>query len=179
MKRQIEGGRGENAIGDGHATLTMVRLCRTKVWRPSHRNFMQSSKTTTIRANSSRVACTCNHRVRRHGIAGPLSSRWPSHPTASPLRLERVGGTAIRCAAHLAPRCGYGSQVRPSDGTLWHFQASEQASKLTVGLREESAFAPQGPQAERRVTAAPGASRASQGLFSIHSHCLPFQNVPL
>lgn len=44
---------------DGSITLTMVRLCRTNVWKPSHRNFMQSSNTTTIRANSSRVAWTC------------------------------------------------------------------------------------------------------------------------
>lgn len=56
---------------------------------------------------------------------------------------------------------------------------SERASRITVGLSEESAFAPRGPQEDQRVTAAPEASRASQGLFSIHSHCLPFQNVPL
>lgn len=57
--------------GEGRITLTMVRLCRMKVWRPSHRNFMQSSKTTTIRANSSRVAWTCGQRVRGGGITGP------------------------------------------------------------------------------------------------------------
>lgn len=49
--------QGEGQMG-GHITLTMVRLCRMKVWRPSQRNFMQSSNTTTIRANSSRVAWT-------------------------------------------------------------------------------------------------------------------------
>lgn len=58
----------------------MVRLCRMKVWRPSHRNFMQSSKTTTIRANSSRVAWTCGQRVRGGGITGPPTHTPPPHP---------------------------------------------------------------------------------------------------
>lgn len=126
----------------------MVRLCRTKVWRPSHRNFMQSSKTTTIRANSSRVAWTCNHRVRRYGIAGPVLPLAIA-PTASPLRLERVGGTAVRCAAHLAPRCGRRSQVRPSDGTPWHFRASEQNHSRTEGGKcLRSTGTPRGPASE-------------------------------
>ena len=40
-------------------TFTIVLLCLIKVWKPSHLIFIESSKTTTINANSSRVAWTC------------------------------------------------------------------------------------------------------------------------
>lgn len=40
-------------------TLTMVLLCRMKVWKPSQRSFMHSSNATMTKASSSRVAWTC------------------------------------------------------------------------------------------------------------------------
>lgn len=45
-------------------TFTIVLLCLIKVWKPSHLIFMESSKTTTINANSSRVAWTCHNTAK-------------------------------------------------------------------------------------------------------------------
>lgn len=40
-------------------TLTIVLLCRMKVWKPNQRSFMHNSNATITKASSSRVAWTC------------------------------------------------------------------------------------------------------------------------
>lgn len=93
----------------------MVRLCRMKVWRPSHRSFMQSSKTTTMRANSSRVAWTCGRTegVRHCDITAPHPPRpahGRPHPTASP---SEGGDGEWDCSSGVLPTWSHGAAASP------------------------------------------------------------------
>lgn len=115
-RQSVKGTWEKMLCADGHVTLTMVRLCRMKVWRPSQRNFMQSSKTTTIRASSSKVAWTCQQRGWTCGITSPILPTGGHAQVPLPLRLETVGGTTDQ--AYWSP----GAQVWPlvvSDTIRW------------------------------------------------------------
>lgn len=161
----------------------MVRLCRMKVWRPSHRNFMQSSKTTTIRANSSRVAWTCGQRVRGGGITGPHTHTPPPHPAhrrPRPTASSSEGGDGEwDCSSGVLPTRSHGAAPVPK----WDDQGVPSPDCKSGQLRREtggSVLTPRGaprkaggslPLPRPPRTSSPGLCVTSGGCVSAPPEC--------